>query len=664
MFLNCDRPIEKNSEVSASTDSVERYIQLMESKSVPIAQKLEYAKRAHTHLKKRNDDSTRSDLLKITDIFYRSHHLDDYLITTKTLLQKSIESKDTLSLAASYKNLGYYFVDTNQSDSAYFYFFKSKKFYFVLNDKKGIADISYAIARLQFSIGDFTNSEKSLFKALDYNRNFNNDYVKSQYMAYNLLGVIYCELKEPKKSIEYHNIALKLLTKNEELSDTYFKATTLNNIGNVFQYCLKDYKKALKFYSLSCAESRMINDPSTDAMAKDNLAYCFFKLGNFEKLPFLFYESLKIRDSLKINTGSIVSNIHLSEYYAFQKDTVMALSFAEKAKSLAIQYNLPAEKLFSYQQLVALKHTNSPAYSKEYIRISDSLQLAERKIRNKFARIAYETEEISQEKQIAVKHKWIIVGVGGSFILFGILLFVIKTQRARQKELEFIHEQQKSNESIYQLINDQQTKVDEARLAEKKRIALELRDGVMNRLSNTRLNLFILDKKQDERTIEKCFGYIDDLQVIEKEIRQVAHDLTNDVFSGNKSFNTILQSLFDEQRLITDAKIQPQIDECINWESIDSKIKMNLYRILQDALINCNKYAKPKNVYITINREENILLINIHDDGIGFSIKKTKASISIKNMSARIKSLSGRIDILSQKENGTTIIVNLPITTN
>jgi hypothetical protein len=120
------------------------------------------------------------------------------------------------------------------------------------------------------------------------------------------------------------------------------------------------------------------------------------------------------------------------------------------------------------KNLILISPLKTSAYSQQYIRISDSLQLAERKNRNKFARIAFETEEITSEKDEAIKQKWIISAAAATLLLLGTMLFIIKMQRAKQKELVLIHERQKSDESIYQLIDTQQIKIDQGRLAEKK----------------------------------------------------------------------------------------------------------------------------------------------------------------------------------------------------
>jgi hypothetical protein len=50
--------------------------------------------------------------------------------------------------------------------------------------------------------------------------------------------------------------------------------------------------------------------------------------------------------------------------------------------------------------------------------------------RNKFAKIAYETEEITNEKEAAVHQKWIFLGVSVLILIIAVLLYV--TFPARQ----------------------------------------------------------------------------------------------------------------------------------------------------------------------------------------------------------------------------------------
>ena len=131
------------------------------------------------------------------------------------------------------------------------------------------------------------------------------------------------------------------------------------------------------------------------------------------------------------------------------------------------------------------------------------------------------------------------------------LLLIITKQRSKQKELQFLQSQQQANEEIYDLMLTQKNKEEQARESEKKRIALELDDGVMNKLASTRMNLNMLSHQKDEVAINKCLTYIEGIHKIEQEIRSIAHNLNQKVFNDNNSFISLLNDFVATQNIIT-----------------------------------------------------------------------------------------------------------------
>ena len=176
----------------------------------------------------------------------------------------------------------------------------------------------------------------------------------------------------------------------------------------------------------------------------------------------------------------------------------------------------------------------------------------------------------------------------------------------------------------------------------------------MNKLASTRLNLFVLNKKTDEDTIQKCLPHINEIQNIEKEVRSIAHELTAESYSNN-NFKNILIDFLNNQKSLFEANFNYHIDETILWETIDTKIKMNLYRILQEALFNVNKYAEANEVNVVMEFRNNQLYFEIEDDGRGFDVTKKKKGIVIKNMQERAEDINADFKIISKLNKGTKI---------
>lgn len=194
----------------------------------------------------------------------------------------------------------------------------------------------------------------------------------------------------------------------------------------------------------------------------------------------------------------------------------------------------------------------------------------------------------------------------------------------------------------------------------KKRIAKELHDGVMNRLAGIRFNLFILEKRNDAETILKCIKQVSELQVVEKEIRNIAHNLDSDDFNSKNDYPELLKTLIENFKNLEPLKINYNIDQDINWETIPSIIKMHFYRILQEGIGNTIKHSNSSELEIVILRQHKTLTVEISDNGNGFDPMGEVKSMGLKNIKSRVKEMNGNCEISSSKS-GTIIFINIPI---
>jgi signal transduction histidine kinase len=395
----------------------------------------------------------------------------------------------------------------------------------------------------------------------------------------------------------------------------------------------------------------------------DNLAYSKFKIGDNSELPNLFFTSLKIREKNHLNSGVVVNKIHLSEYFSALNDTVNSKKFAFEALVLAKSINIKGDILASLNQLSSVDKVKSSIYSKEYIEISDSLQLEERNSKDKFARIQFETDEIIQEKDILEDRNRNLLYVFIFTVILASLLFIVRAQRTRTRELLYKQTQQKANEEIFNLMMSQQAIIDESRSKEKKRLARDLHDGVLGRMFGLRMNLDSLNNKNDEDTVNRRLELLNELKTIEQDIREISHDLNREKQELINNFVSLVHNLLEEQQASYEVKLSYSIDNNVNWDKINNSIKINMYRMLQEGLQNINKYANAKNSTVEIKADEENIYLKIKDDGIGFDVNKKSKGIGVQNMISRTHECQGTIDIKSEKDNGTQIIITIPIIT-
>ena len=207
----------------------------------------------------------------------------------------------------------------------------------------------------------------------------------------------------------------------------------------------------------------------------------------------------------------------------------------------------------------------------------------------------------------------------------------------------------------------QQRKLEEGRQQEKKRISQELHDGVLSKLFGTRLNLDSLNFKNDQKTIQIRGQYIDQLKSIEKEIRQISHDLNAEIYDSNLGYTEVISNLIASQAQLGNLEYKFQSDSQISWEAISNKVKIHLYRIIQEALQNINKHANARNIKLTFEKGDESLHVAIYDDGIGFDMNKIKNGIGLKNIKSRVKEIGGKLHLNSTTGGGTNININITV---
>jgi len=82
---------------------------------------------------------------------------------------------------------------------------------------------------------------------------------------------------------------------------------------------------------------------------------------------------------------------------------------------------------------------------------------------------------------------------------------------------------------------------------------------------------------------------------------------------------------------------------------------MNLYRIIQEASQNINKFAEAKTAIISFVKDENNLCLSITDNGKGFNPKSNSEGIGLKNIHHRVESLQGKFIIHSKRYKKTSL---------
>lgn len=656
----------QNSFKSSTYDSIIKLRKLGSDKSKSMDERYVYANRALVLSKKTKTDSTilKSTRVLATVLVYKGDYKKFRDMNFKTLKLAS-KLNDSSEIGLSNHNLGwYYFQSRVQNDSAYFYLSNANKIYDKLGKVANQIEILQNLSDILQVEKDYLGSEENAIQglALLENQPKNESNYKKSWNLLNILAIVSLELKRYDESIEYNQKAQNIADKMDD--GFYNKNLSIHNQAFVFRK-KGNYTKALELYTSLLKQEKLFEiDPTFYPLILDNIAFTRFEAGekDYENMEKMLKRAYKISDSLEDPITKLAVTIDLSKFYKAQNKIDNALQYSQESYQLAKETSSNDILLESMALLAQLKPgEEGKKYFEEHIKLSDSLLNHERGIRNKFARVQFETDQIEQENERIARERFWLLMVSIVLIIAIFFLYVIVTQRAKNKELRFEQDQQKANEEIYNLMLSQQDKVDEARAQEKKRISEELHDGILGRLFGTRLSLDSFNFKEGPEGIKSRSQYINDLKNIEQDIRKISHDLNTDFVSGS-GFVDIIDTLISTQTQAYQLKYDFYHSDDINWENVSNKTKIHIYRILQETMQNIYKHAEASLIKISFQLKNDVICLSISDDGKGFVINKSKKGIGLKNIHSRVDEVGGVVSYDSVIDKGTTITIDIPYT--
>ncbi|NQX81413.1 MAG: hypothetical protein HRT66_05395 [Flavobacteriaceae bacterium] len=184
---------------------------------------------------------------------------------------------------------------------------------------------------------------------------------------------------------------------------------------------------------------------------------------------------------------------------------------------------------------------------------------------------------------------------------------------------------------------------------EKLRISEELHDNIGSQLANLSRSIGSKGELPDS-TQKKLVAIIDD-------VRRISHKLAP-VKGALLSFEEQLKNLIEEAFI--DEKTQCKHHIFGEYEDLNEKQKLNIYRVLQEFLHNILKHADATVVEIQIINLEDELTLTIEDNGIGFRTSDKNNGLGLQNIQRRVDYMNGTMEISSILKQGTFIVISIP----
>ncbi|MGG8495228.1 tetratricopeptide repeat-containing sensor histidine kinase [Tenacibaculum sp. TC6] len=461
--------------------------------------------------------------------------------------------------------------------------------------------------------------------------------------------------KEVLNYIQGHSAIMKNLLKQamtnlQEISDT-------SEYRNLKRFSLayihlknRNFKEALdNLHKLEKEESRL--SFKYRKLTIHNIAICYIHIKEYEKAEdYLKKEETIVKE--KDTSDIIMSKMEFANiYYNQYLDDKAIPLFLESYELAKLYSDLRFKKNSAYNMAIVERNRKnfekSLVYYQEFNKWKDSIwnrdkiwELTEKDkqvaLAQKEKELLVKNEELKRQKLI----KWFIVII--AIFCLGVLMLMFILKQRQVKYQNYISSINKTNE-------------------ERERISKELHDGILGKLFGIRFGLGYLQIEGNNKIIEKYQYFLDELKEIEEEIRDVSHKL-NTPLAKQDNFSALIKKLLEEKSKIAKFEYELNIPDFGKLEEIEESLKVNIYRILQEAIHNIVKHAEATQVSVTISLEESTLYMKIEDNGAGFiyNNEQYNKGIGIKNIVSRVDAIKGKLNIQTGINKGTILTFYIP----
>lgn len=597
---------------------------------------------------------------------YYNTKYNEYQRVNINIAQTYIDSIQTLSKNENYvKGMGIATLDKGLLENIKGNFNlainKNEKALSIFNELKEDTLIAKSLAALGVNYwqkGEIVKSLDFLFKALKINETL--DLKSAQAANYNQISMVYQSQNKIPLAEEFANKSMKII---QNLTPELSHISTFHNLANIYGMQGK-YKEALRLDSIGLIYCEQLNAEFNKSMFYDNMANCLYYANDWTNAIDYHLKAISIDSSFGNNKQLGDTYCNMGAIYEEQKNYDKALECYNKSIELCRVSGYKIGIKNGLQQLSKLfykTNNTTAAYHllQESMIVKDSMinESSEQKIAE--LQTLFDTEKKKQQiaqQELKISRRNILLVVLLAALIMSVFIFRLvylryKLKQEQKLQQELIKEETKRSKAIIETEEN-----------ERQRLARELHDGVGQLLSATKLNLSSLEN--NKCTPEEKLRLVNSMDILDesiREIRNISHNMVPDIllkFGLKRAIEDFILRINQTKKLEIHF-------ECNGFEenSLEDTDKLMLYRLIQESVNNTIKYAQATNMTIQLSADMNEISLLMEDNGKGFDIEeaKRKGGIGFKNMQLRTEYLKGKLEIDSSPKNGTTIIIEIPL---
>ncbi len=258
--------------------------------------------------------------------------------------------------------------------------------------------------------------------------------------------------------------------------------------------------------------------------------------------------------------------------------------------------------------------------------------------------ISYETNHILKDDSLLWYHVRLFPIPKEDTGIFGLVLAITDITERKLLEIQLERERMEKQQEITDAVIT-------AEENERQEIGRELHDNVNQILASTRMFLSMIKKKDIS---ESGYSYLQQTSQLIlyaiNEIRNLSHSMITPFIEETTLKEAIEKIIFSTT---STSGIKISMEEIgLDEEKLPEKLRLNIYRIIQEQFNNILKYAKASSVLLKIVQDNEKLTLTIKDNGIGFDMSKKTAGVGLMNIKTRASLFNGEVTIRSSPGQG------------
>lgn len=480
----------------------------------------------------------------------------------------------------------------------------------------------------------------------------------------NELGVFYRRQKNEADGDRCFEEAYSIAAQH---GDEKIMATSLNNQG-VSAQDNGQHRKAIEYFNQSRKLLEKNNDSIGISYALDYSSVSYAAMGDFQQAHSLQTGAYGIRMRLKDSSAAAMSLVNLAELEFMQHHTNDAKQYFLQGLQISEKTNSKDLTAYCYKQLADVfsqegNHREAYGYHVKYSVLNEEIFNEKRSRQINELQTRYETEKKTRQIDLLTKENELKETRHRNQRNLFIALLALLTVFALAYYNYFRHKKQKEIDDAMLLEKDlRNNAIIEAEEKERIRIARDLHDGVAQTMVAAKMQLesFIENSAMnlnEQTTLKNAFDLVKDAS---DEVRAISHSMVPNALLKSG----LVAAIRDFVQRMGNDKLKINLDIHGLNQRLNENIETVIFRVLQELVNNIIKHAQASEITIQLIRDTTELTFTVEDNGIGFDTTKLnkKAGMGIKNISSRIEYLHGTVVFDSTPGNGTTVIIEIPLT--